>query len=611
MFRIRRVHDELIPINEEAIKQVQQILREQFREIPESEIITLPEKLRNPLKYRFRSLLFVADDNRGRVKGFALLLHAPDLRFCYLDYLAAATHLTGSGVGGALYERIRQEARLLDCVGLFFECLPDDPAKVSNPDFLKQNISRLRFYERFGARPLIQNAYDTPVKPGDTNMPYLVFDSLNSEKPLRARDAQAIVRAILERKYGKLCPPDYVEKVVQSFQDDPVKVRPPRYIKKEIPTPRQPHSIDSNIALVVNDRHEIHHVHERGYVESPVRIKSILEEIEPLGFFQRLEPRHYSESFIKAVHDGDFVDYLHKCCLSLEPGKSVYPYVFPLRNAARPPKELAIRAGYYCIDTFTPLNPNAYLAARRSVDCALTGMQALLEGYRMAYALVRPPGHHAERRAFGGFCYFNSAAIAAQELSKIGKVAVLDIDYHHGNGTQDIFFSRADVLTLSIHGHPRFAYPYFSGFEDEVGIGEGAGFNFNFPMPEALNGEKYRETLAKALRRIERFAPRFLVIALGLDPAKGDPTGSWSLGAKDFHENGRMLGALRLPTLVVQEGGYRTRSLGNNARHFFIGLREGMQSKESAANHATKVNNHRGKVNHGTAKPTSTGTPSQ
>jgi acetoin utilization deacetylase AcuC-like enzyme len=259
----------------------------------------------------------------------------------------------------------------------------------------------------------------------------------------------------------------------------------------------------------------------------------------------------------------------------------VYPYVFPIRNATRPPKELPIRAGYYCIDTFTPLNENAYKAAKRAVDCVLTASKAIVEGYRLAYALVRPPGHHAERNAFGGFCYFNSAAIAAQYLSQYGKIAILDIDYHHGNGAQDIFYERSDVLTISIHGHPRFAYPYFSGFEDERGIGAGEGYNINIPLPEQADGHRYREALQKALRRIKKFQCRFLVVPLGLDPAKNDPTGTWTLQANDFLENGKLIGSLKLPTVIVQEGGYRIRSLGINARHFFRGLWSGVHELNS------------------------------
>ncbi len=196
---------------------------------------------------------------------------------------------------------------------------------------------------------------------------------------------------------------------------------------------------------------------------------------------------------------------------------------------------MPVRAGYYCIDTFTPLNKNAYLAAKRAVDCALTAAEAILEGYRLAYALVRPPGHHAERGAFGGFCYFNSAAVAAHFLSTYGRLAILDIDYHHGNGTQEIFYERPDVLTISIHGHPRFAYPYFNGFPTERGEGSGRGYNVNYALPETVTPETYQKTLGKAIKRITRFRPRFLIIAFGLDTARGDPTGTWSL-SKDMKQ---------------------------------------------------------------------------
>jgi acetoin utilization deacetylase AcuC-like enzyme len=317
-------------------------------------------------------------------------------------------------------------------------------------------------------------------------------------------------------------------------------------------------------------------VRERGYVESPVRIESIRREIDRTGLFIPVAVRTFSEKHIRAVHEQQFVDYLKAVCARLNPDEAVYPYVFPIRNAARPPKERAVRAGYFCIDTFTPLTRNVWPAAKRAVDCALTAARHILEGHMLAYALVRPPGHHAERRVFGGFCYFGNAAVAAHYLSTFGKVAILDIDFHHGNGTQDIFYERSDVLTVSIHGHPRFAYPYFSGFEDEKGTGAGTGYNLNIPLSEQLDGNDYPKALARALRRIVRFKPQFLVVSLGLDTAQGDPTGTWNLLAKDFAENGRLIGRLRLPTLVVQEGGYDTRVLGSNARHFFTGLWAGM-----------------------------------
>jgi len=579
MIRIRRIIGDQTPIDKKEILQVQMILREQFPLLAEADIQKLPEMLRNPFKFQFRSLLFVADDIKGNIKGFALLLHAPILRFSFLDFISTSKRMMGGGIGGALYERVREEARAFGDLGIFFECLPADPGICQvSPEILKENAARLSFYERYGAYPIINTAYETPLKPSDVCPPHLVFDNLGQGTALRRVTARAIVRAILERKYGASCPPGYIDRVVRSFADDPVRLREPRYIKPESTQAavRSRIPADRRISLVVSDSHAIHHIHERGYVQSPVRIGSILKEIEKTDLFEREDIRTFSEDDIREVHDGQFVSYFKKVCASLEPDESVYPYVFPLRNAARPPIDLPTRAGYFCIDTFTPLSRNAFPAAKRAVDCSLTGAQKILEGKRLVYVLVRPPGHHAERRAFGGFCYFNSAAIAANSLSLNGTVALLDIDYHHGNGSQMIFYHRRDVLFVSIHGHPSFAYPYFTGFEDEKGEEWGIGHNLNYPLPEVISSERYQETLEKALRRIGQFSPSFLVVSLGLDTAKGDPTGSWPLRGKDFEANGRLIGNLRLPTLIVQEGGYNTRNLGLNARHFFQGLWSGL-----------------------------------
>ena len=575
MFRIRRVYDYVTQSNRDTVAQVQAILRTQFPGLSRRDIAKLPDQLRNPLKYRFRTVLFVAEDSKSRVRGFATLLHEPVLKFCYLDYISASILHTGRGIGSAIYERVREEALQLDTIGLFFECLPDDPHLSHDPIIRKQNVARLRFYERYGARPIVDTAYETPVTPGDDNPPYLVWDNLGHDTELGCYAARSIVQVILERKYGDVCPREYVQLVVDSFQDDPVKLRPPRYFKRQTPIEvRAAIPLDRRIALVVNDRHEIHHVQELGYVEAPVRINSILAELDTTDHFIRYPPRTFSEKHIRAVHDNDFVDYIRKACEAVAPGQAIYPYVFPIRNATRPPRDLPVRAGYYCIDTFTPLSREAYLAAKRAVDCSVTAAKKVVEGHRMAYALVRPPGHHAESRVFGGFCYFNSAAVAAHYLSRDAYVAILDIDYHHGNGQQEIFYDRDDVLTLSIHGNPNFAYPYFSGFADERGSGAGRGYNINAPLPEKVSREKYFEVLRRFIKRIHGFQPGYLVVALGLDTAKGDPTGTWEFEAADFTAIGHTIGNLRLPTLVVQEGGYDTQSLGVNARHFLMGLWE-------------------------------------
>ncbi|MGA7145333.1 MAG: GNAT family N-acetyltransferase [Desulfobacterales bacterium] len=574
MLRIRRIYDDILPRNKEVLRQVKDILRTRFKEISQEEIDEIGEKLRNPFKHQFRSILFVAENYHKKVLGFAFLLYEPKINFCYLDWIAAAGGKSGGGLGSAIYDTVRQEAVDLKARGLFFECLPDDKKACPDDALIKDNRSRLRFYERYGARPIINTAYETPVTPGDTCMPHLVYDGLGQTKLPDSAYVRKVVRAILERKYADYCPTEYVEKVVKSIRDNPVQLRPHQYVKPEAAQPQVKSLSLEQIGLVVTDHHAVHHVHERGYVESPVRVRSILKELDKSGVFARIKPKNFPDRHLFTVHDDRFIRYLKQACAGVPEGKSLYPYVFPIRNKTRPPKEPSVLAGYYCIDTFTPLNQNAYIAARRGVDCALTAAHEILEGRRISYALVRPPGHHAERNSFGGFCYFNNAAIAAQYLSDFGKVAILDIDYHHGNGEQDIFYRRSDVLTISIHGHPKFAYPYFSGFDDERGDGDGDGFSLNLPLPEAVDGKKYRQALTKAIRRIEQFDPYFLVVALGLDTAKGDPTGSWSLVPKDFEANGRMIGELGLPTVVVQEGGYRNRTLGTNALRFFNGLAE-------------------------------------
>jgi acetoin utilization deacetylase AcuC-like enzyme/ribosomal protein S18 acetylase RimI-like enzyme len=522
-------------------------------------------------------VLLVAEGARHQVQGFALLLHAPDLQFCYLDFIAIAPERPGRGIGGALYDRVREEALALGAAGIILECLPDDPALSPDPALRAENAERLKFYERYGARPISNTKHETPLTPGDTDPPYLVLDPLGKE-PLPRRDqARTIVRAILERKYRKLCPPAYRRMVVESFRDDPIRLRPARYrprpSRKVIPIAS---ALAGQFPLVVNDKHDIHHVRERGYVEAPVRIGAILKELDRTDLFRRIEPRRFADTHILAVHDGRLVDYLRRACARVGTGRSVYPYVFPIRNEARPPKDLPVRAGYFCIDTFTPINAYAYLAARHAVDCALTAAEQVLSGARIAYALVRPPGHHAERYDFGGFCYFNNAAVAAHYLSRYGRVAVLDIDYHHGNGTQQIFYERSGVLTVSIHGDPTIAYPYFSGFQDERGAGPGLGYNLNIPLAESCSPDAYHQALERALGRIRHFAPAFLVVAAGFDTASGDPTGTWANRGDDFRCMGETIGRLGQPTLVVQEGGYRVRTLGANARQFFEGLRQGL-----------------------------------
>lgn len=571
MFRIRKIFDNTSAANRETISQVREILRKQFPSARKEELVKISLQLNDPMKYRYRSILFVVESSLGRVKAFAMLLHMPDIKIAYLELISTAPGKTGGGIGSALYEYIREECLLLGVNGLFFECAVDDPSLITDEALLKQNMARMKFYERYGVYPIINNVYASPVNVGDQDLYYLLMDTLGQNRLIDMKLGHKIVRAILERKYGDLISKTMINEVVRSFKDEQFVCRAPKYIRKPAVS-KVALKEREKIILVVNEGHDIHHVQELGYVEAPVRLPIILESLEKTGLFLRIEPKHASDKLLKQVHLSAYVDYLRKACEIIEPGKSIYPIVFPIRNMARPPKDIELQVGYYALDTFTPLNANAYKAARGAVNCAVTAADAVINGAHIAYALVRPPGHHAERRTLGGFCYFNSAAVAAHHLSGFGKVAVLDVDFHHGNGTQDIFYERSDVLTISIHGDPHFAYPHFAGFKDERGEKEGEGFNINYPLAENTTPEQYRRTLVNALKQIRKFCPSYIVICLGLDTAKSDPTGTWSHEAEDFKEIGRLIGELKIQTLVVQEGGYRTQTLGENASSFFDGL---------------------------------------
>ncbi|HMQ10515.1 MAG TPA: GNAT family N-acetyltransferase [Oligoflexia bacterium] len=570
MFRIRQILDASAPANSHIIIQVQDLLKQQFSAVKDEEINTLSQKLNNPLKYRFQSRLFVAEKSHRPILGFAWMLYVSDLNFCILDYIASGSSKSGQGIGEALYARVQKECLALGANALLYECLPDDPKLSPDPKIRKQNEKRLAFYERFGAFPIMGTRYETPVKEGDSDPPYLLIDRLGQKMPTD-KMFQRYVQSFLERKYGDLCSPDYIKKVVSSFKAENIHLRKARYYKKDRPALNDL-KFDKKLFLIANENHNIHDVPDQGYVESPVRIQSILKEMEKLSFVEKVNPQHFSDKHITAVHDTDYVSFLKKSCMRISKGKSVYPYVFPIRNQSRKPIDTALLAGYYCIDTFTPLNSSAYLAARSAVDCALSAADIVLDGHSISYALVRPPGHHAEKKSFGGFCYFANTAIAAHYLSNYGKVAILDIDYHHGNSQQNIFYERSDVLTISLHGDPKIAYPYFTGFKDETGALEGKGYNINIPLPEKLRRDEYLLQLKKTLKIIDSFNPAFLLIALGLDTAKSDPTGTWSLLAEDFEKCGALIGAKGYPTAVIQEGGYRTQTLGINAKNFFKGF---------------------------------------
>jgi acetoin utilization deacetylase AcuC-like enzyme len=309
--------------------------------------------------------------------------------------------------------------------------------------------------------------------------------------------------------------------------------------------------------------------------ESPARARIIHDAVESAALGPIMPPRAFGLAPVRAVHSDDYLQYLeHAYTRWVAAGgapAAVIPDTFAVRWMAHPPADGLATPGYYTFDTSAPIVAGTYRAARMSADAALTGAALLLEGERAAYALCRPPGHHAGRDMCGGYCFLNNAAIAAEYLlsqtkdqGRGTKVAILDIDYHHGNGTQQIFYERGDVLCVSLHADPVFEYPSFSGYADERGAGAGVGFNLNMPLPEGTDDATFLTALEHALQLIQDYAPRFLVLSAGFDTFDGDPLGTFMLTSDAYREIGARSAALGMPTLIVQEGGYATAALGEN-----------------------------------------------
>ncbi|MGE0255338.1 MAG: hypothetical protein AB7N54_05690 [Alphaproteobacteria bacterium] len=517
----------------------------------------------------YETVVLIAEDERGRVLGLSVTMYFRALRFGYLVYIASDPQRPARGIGGALYEALREYLIRKGAAGLFLDAGPDDPEKLDDPQRAPLNRRRMTFYERYGARPIEGTLYDVVGNPANDGFRVtLLFDPLDRRTPLRRAEARAFLRRMYLAQYGQGPTDPYVRQIVSSFRDDPVRIRPPRA--------RAPRAVPSRswlrpLKLVVAENHRIHHLREKGYVERPVRIDAVLRGLAEVPH-ERVPTRRFKDDILREIHDPDLVSYLQAMSERLSASALLYPEVFPVRRPDRRPRELESRAGYFCIDTFTPLTHNVWRAARAAVDTALTGAELVLEGNRLVYALTRPPGHHAERGVYGGFCYLNNAAAAAHRLSRHGRVSVLDIDYHHGNGTQDIFWRRGDVQTLSIHGSPSLAYPHFAGWDDERGEGDGRGTNRNFPLRRGVDDARYLEVLEEALTAIRRFRPSFLVIALGFDIMRGDPTGSFVVTTRGLRAIGVRLGRMGLPTLLVQEGGYSPRNLRVGAEALFEGL---------------------------------------
>lgn len=250
----------------------------------------------------------------------------------------------------------------------------------------------------------------------------------------------------------------------------------------------------------------------------------------------------------------------------------IFPNVHPDRRSASYPLSAVAQAGYHIADMSCPIGEHTWEAARWSANCAVSAAQSVVAGETVAYAMCRPPGHHCFSDLAGGFCYLNNSAIAAQYLRKThDRVAIIDVDLHHGNGTQGIFYERSDVFTLSIHADPARFYPFFWGHAHERGEGAGLGYNLNIPLPRGTGDDDFLRGLSEGLQHVRSFAPGAVVVALGLDAFEGDPFGGLAVTTPGFAKVAQMLAALDLPTVIVQEGGYLCDALGDNLSAFLSG----------------------------------------
>lgn len=309
------------------------------------------------------------------------------------------------------------------------------------------------------------------------------------------------------------------------------------------------------------------------YLENTDRMDRILEALNKTDWAEICEPRNFGLEPVYAVHDLEYIDFLRSCWtewLASEPKdpSTLLPATFALRRHPQKPTGLLGRAGYYLMDLSACIVEGTYSAALASANCALSAAESIADGELMAFALCRPPGHHAGKDYAGGYCFINNACVAANWLSATGKVAVLDVDYHCGNGTQDIFYERDDVLTISIHADPNFEYPHYWGFEKETGSGAGLGFHKNFPLQKGTDDARYLSVLDEALSTIGNFEPAYLVVSAGMDIYADDPLGTIKVTTQGIGEIGKRIASLGLPTVVVMEGGYANDMLGRNILAF-------------------------------------------
>lgn len=313
--------------------------------------------------------------------------------------------------------------------------------------------------------------------------------------------------------------------------------------------------------------------------ECPERVDIVIDRVRQVDLGEIRTPRAYGLEPVLAVHDRRYIEFLERAwddwvAAGFE-GEPI-PSIWPTRRLRddRIPDNIDGKIGYYALAAETSLCAHTFEAAQTSKDIALSALDHVIQTHESAFGLCRPPGHHAAVDQYGGYCFFNNAAIAAQRALDGGmqRVAILDVDFHHGNGTQDIFYARDDVLFLSLHGNPRSEFPYFLGFADETGRGKGEGFNVNYPMPSGTDYAAWANALDDAIQRIAAYRPELLIVSLGVDTFENDPISSFKLKSDDYLDCGRRLKRLGIPTAFLLEGGYAVEEIGINTVNVLTGF---------------------------------------
>jgi acetoin utilization deacetylase AcuC-like enzyme len=310
--------------------------------------------------------------------------------------------------------------------------------------------------------------------------------------------------------------------------------------------------------LAHDPEYEVYDGVQEAYAEKSARIEVIKSDLETEGY-EIIPPKEFDEVLINSVHFKRYINYI-----------KAQSDAVPVANEDEPQPQR--HTSNYIMDLYTPVTNGTFRAAQVATNIALTTMQEVVDGGE-AYGLCRPPGHHAEPGRMGGYCYFNNAAIAAAELAKDTRVAILDIDFHHGNGTQEIFYDRRDVLYVSLHANPDEQFPYFSGRRDEIGRGAGEGYNLNLPLAQDTDVNAYLRSLAIGLDRVSDFDPDYLVLSLGFDTYRHDQIAGFDIDIDDYSKIGKAIRSAELPTILIQEGGYCVPDLGKLALSFLAGFK--------------------------------------